>query len=162
MLSREEPAAERVDGGTANGSIHSLATPLVPRCFSVQVPLCGIIRVQSMRASKPIAIVTLILTLGFMVPMLCFAFVADGVATGTTSAPGGCHGHHGPMPQPAHACCYAAHQVPAATPIAPSPAALDSTIRWIAGFENSDGLNSGWATIESNDSSPPPPAILRI
>ena len=39
--------------------------------------------------------------------------------------PGGCHGHRGPMPAPAHMCCYATHQALAAVRIATSPSLLN-------------------------------------
>ena len=62
-------------------------------------------------------------------PSLCFALPAG--------ASPGCHGHHRPAPQPAHSCCYAAQQIPAVVPVAPSPVGLTCINHWSSAPETS-------------------------
>lgn len=81
-----------------------------------------------MRSSRPATFFAIVLTLVFSFSTVCFAFPGGSVEH-ASHAQGGCHGHHRPMrdPSPMHSCCFAAHQVPAATSISAAPASLDPT-----------------------------------
>jgi hypothetical protein len=75
---------------------------------------------------------------------------------------GGCHGHHGPMPKPAHSCCYAEHQAPAAVLTAPVPVATPSVIAWISTSDTDTPQAGAILNVEARDSSPPLFTVLRI
>ena len=102
-----------------------------------------------------IAIVAMALSL--TLPAFCFVWM-PGASLGTNS---GGHGHHGPMPQPAHSCCYAAHQVPA-VPAARTLVGITCVVHWIIVPKLAtpqDGLAS---EIAADNPSPPLLALLRI
>jgi len=91
---------------------------------------------------------------------VCFASSA-----GVAGTPGGCHGHHGPMPMPfpAHSCCFAAHQIPAVGPIAPSQLAFDACEAHVVNSAAVDQSHRAEAaSVSAIDTSPPLSAVLRI
>src|SRR5215831_2685256 len=114
-----------------------------------------------MHNSKPITVLALILILGVWLPLPCFGLLAGGIISAQTTMPGGCHGHRH-MPSPVHRCCYPDHQVPAATPVAPT------TVDVIAFTEHASApvaVQSVQATSlgsGGNDSPPSPALVLRI
>lgn len=110
--------------------------------------------------SRPVAILALILMLTFGLSSVCFAVPAHVLIPVSGDTPGGCHGHHGPMRPPVHSCCNAAHQFPAATPIAPLPAVLDSVGPCVTAPVDTQPRAVGPAA--ANDSSPPSVTVLRI
>jgi len=102
-----------------------------------------------------IAIVTAVVSLAL--PTLCFVW-SPSTSLGTNS---GCHGHHGPMPQPTHSCCYAADQVPA-VPVAPALIGTTCVVHRII-IPNLVAHRDGVASrIAADNPSPPLPAVLRI
>src|SRR5919197_372639 len=76
--------------------------------------------------SRPATFLAIALILLFAFSTVCFASPVWQFGYPASEMPSGCHGNHGPMPSPAHTCCFAAHQVAAATPIAPSSVAPDT------------------------------------
>jgi|SRR5579872_723388 hypothetical protein len=117
-----------------------------------------------MRSSRPATFFAILLTLIFSFSTGCFAFPAASVEQ-VSQAQGGCHGHHGPMPDPSplHTCCFAAHQVPAATSISAAPASLDATadhaISTLSIGEPDPAITTA---AEMLNASPPLIAVLRI
>jgi hypothetical protein len=106
----------------------------------------------------------ILLGLMFGISTMCFASPMSAITPVSSGMPeGGCHGHHGPMPSPAHTCCFAAHQVPAATPIAPPPMAMDAVasdlIYDLLVGESDAGVP---APVSLIGSSPPLTTVLRI
>src|SRR5579872_4170039 len=117
-----------------------------------------------MSRSRPLALFAILLTLMFAISTVCFASPMSAIAPVSSGTPdGGCHGHQGPMPSPAHTCCFAVHQVPAATPIAPPPVALDAVasdlICALLVGESDAGIP---APVSAIGSSPPLTTVLRI
>jgi hypothetical protein len=115
-----------------------------------------------MRSSQLVAVLAIVLMLGFVLPMLCFAFVASGTTAGNANMPSGCHGQEHPMPMPSHSCCYASHQVPQAVPIATTPAPESQVFGVIDISAGPQSHYAAVATVEPLDSSPPSSAVLRI
>jgi len=91
-------------------------------------------------------------------PIVCLALPAT-VSPGPM--PGGCHGHHEPVPLPGHSCCYARPQLPAQMQIAPLLAPVNLIRRDVSQVGDS-GVNVVFNTHVRADSSPPPPSVLRI
>lgn len=118
-----------------------------------------------MRGSGPATFLAIVLTLFFSLSTGCFAFPVGSVGMVGGENPGGCHGHHGPMPQPSpvHRCCFAAHQVPAATSITPSPTSYDAVADYVTSSP-STGKPSAIVTLPFQvlDASPPLTTVLRI
>jgi hypothetical protein len=114
-----------------------------------------------MRNSRLVAIVAVILMLGFALPTLCFALVAGDITAGDSTMPGGCHGQHRPMPMPSHSCCYASHQVPQAVQIAPTPV-QNEVVELIDVPAAGESHRAAIVPHKVPDSSPPVPSILRI
>src|SRR5207245_11296775 len=85
-----------------------------------------------MHSSRPVTILALMLVLTFGLSTACFALHGQLSALTTGQTPGGCHGHHGPMPQPAYSCCYAGPLMPAPVQLASSPVALLTALGSIA------------------------------
>ena len=115
-----------------------------------------------MRSSRLVAIVAVILMLGFTLPSLCFAIVASDVTTSEATMPGACHGQQEPMPMPSHSCCYASHQVPQGVPIASAPVPQAGTAEFIEMPGVREMRSEVAAAVAPLDSSPPLPAVLRI
>lgn len=118
-----------------------------------------------MYGSRSATFLAIVLTFVFSLSTVCFAFPVGSFGQLGGEAPGGCHGNRGPMPMPspAHSCCFAAHQVPAATSIAPSPMSLDAVADHVIGTPSA-GEPDAVITIpvEVLDTSPPLTTVLRI
>ncbi len=109
---------------------------------------------------RPVGIVAILLTVAFAVSPVCLA--SSGSMVGT---PGGCPGNHGPtpMPFPAHSCCFAAHQIPAAGPIALFHAGLDARETDIVNTAAVDQSHHAEAArVPAVDTSPPLSVVLRV
>jgi len=115
-----------------------------------------------MHSSRPVTILALMLVLTFGLSTACFALHGQLSAPTTGQTPGGCHGHHGPMPQPAHSCCYAGQQITAPVQFAPSPVALHTVVGSICGFDTAVSHSGIAPAVQENDSSPPSRSVLRI
>jgi hypothetical protein len=123
------------------------------------VPPCIII-FKGMR-SKSVTIVALILMMGFAQQPVCFALLAGNVSASQMTMSGGCHGHS-PMRSPAHSCCYADHQVPAAAPVAPPSVHIASVVECVSTAMVVQSVNETVFGADTNDSSPPLPLVLRV
>ncbi len=116
-----------------------------------------------MRDSRAGTVFGLMLIMAFTMPMMCFALATATSATADSGAmPGGCHGHHGSMPPPAHACCYVVHQVPMSTPATLPQIALNDIGGWVSTSADSEPQARIAIAIVVSDFSPPLPAVLRI
>lgn len=117
-----------------------------------------------MRGSRPATLLATVLTLVFSLSPVCFAFPATSVEQ-VSQAQGGCHGQRGPMPKPSpmHTCCFAAHQVAAATSIGLAPISLDAAADQALSTQSISELDA-FITIPAQmlNPSPPLPAVLRI
>ena len=113
-----------------------------------------------MRKSGAVTVLALLVVLFAMLPV-CPEHPSS-VAAGTIPVPGGCHGHRGPMPAPAHMCCYATHQALAAVQIATSPVLLNVVLGCVANLDRSRSQQRVPAAARSSDVSPPLTTILRI
>ena len=104
-----------------------------------------------------VKILTTTLLFVVLLPLVCFALPAAAVA----GMPGGCHGHHEPIPTSSHSCCYAPPQPPAQVQIAPTATPRSITIADVVPFmvENARPI---LAVSWNADLSPPPQLILRI
>ena len=91
-------------------------------------------------------------------PIVCLALPAT-ISPGPM--PGGCHGHHEPVPLPSRSCCCARPQLPAQMQIAPLLAPVNLIRRDVSQVGDS-GVNVVFNTHVRADSSPPPPSVLRI
>jgi hypothetical protein len=118
-----------------------------------------------MRGSGPATFLAIVLTLFFSLSTVCFAFPVGSVGQVASENPGGCHSHHGRMPEPspAHTCCFPAHQVPAATSIAPSPISLDAVADYVTSSPSTGRPNAVITIpVQVLDTSPPQTIVLRI
>ena len=114
------------------------------------------------RFVRPVAVFATVLTLAFGLSTLCFASsVRTHSPTPDQENNSGCHGHHGPMPQPGHECCYDAHHTPAATPVATVPLVPGAVLSGIKPLGRTD-LLSELLRGEPNEPSASPPTVLRI
>jgi hypothetical protein len=104
-----------------------------------------------------------IVALGMAVMACCTlpsqCFVLPGSAS---PAPRGCHGHHSPAPQPAHSCCFIAHQYPSATQPAPSMPGLVCVSHSSGNPDRSSYPVAAIQRIFVSDASPPLASVLRI
>ncbi len=114
-----------------------------------------------MRSSRLVASLAVVLMLGFMLPMMCFALVAAD-ATAGDAIPGGCHGQHNPMPMPSHSCCYASHQVPQTVQVVPSPVPQNYVAELIDVPSARNYYTAAAILIAPFDTSPPTADVLRI
>ena len=113
-----------------------------------------------MHCSRTVGIVAILVAVTFAVSPEFFA--SSG---GMVGSPGGCHGHHGPMPLPfpAHNCCFAAHQIPAVGPIAPPQVALDACETDLVNTASvGQAYRARAARVLAANTSPPLIAVLRI
>lgn len=114
--------------------------------------------------SRPATFLAMAVMLSFALSTVCVASPVGPLGQLGGQNPGGCHGHHGPMPEPSpvHSCCFAAHQVPAATSIAPQMS-LDAVADYVASSP-STGKPTGIVTLPFQvlDPSPPLTTVLRI
>jgi len=115
---------------------------------------CGIIRRVVMRNAGPASILALILMLAFFP-----ATMSMPMNSGTT--PGGCHGHHGPMPPPTHSCCDS-HQVPAAVQIARAAVGLNFVAGWLGTADIIRPRTCAVRTMDTPDLCLPLSTVLRI
>ena len=114
-----------------------------------------------MRSSRLVAILTVVLMFGFMLPMLCFALVSSGIVSIDATMPDGCHGEKNPMPAPSHSCCYVSHQVPQAVQITAIPVPHNHVTEIIE-MPVTESQGNVPIEVEPLDTSPPEPAVLRI
>src|SRR5205807_9936102 len=73
-------------------------------------------KIQPMHYSISTRVFATILLVVVGAPIVCLALPAT-ISPGPM--PGGCHGHHEPVPLPSHSCCCARPQLPAQMQIAP-------------------------------------------
>jgi len=92
--------------------------------------------------------------IGCTLPSLCF-IVPPGASHG-------CHGHHNPAPQPAHGCCFIAHQFPSATQPAPSMPGLVCVSHSSGNPDRSSYPVAAIQRVVVDDASPPLASVLRI
>ena len=111
---------------------------------------------------REVTIFVLALMFMFALASPCVAFSVGTSTPGNSgTAPGGCHGHHGPMPKPTHSCCYATQAVPIPVQITRPLAALQ-TLSNIITFNLAATPTDLAVTEYSSDASPPLFSILRI
>jgi len=115
-----------------------------------------------MRSSRLVASLAVILMLGFMLPMMCFALVAADATAGDATMAGGCHGQYNPMPMPSHSCCYASHQVPQTVQMVPSPVPQNYVAELIDVPNARNSYTAAAISIAPLDTSPPTADVLRI
>ncbi len=116
-----------------------------------------------MRGSRPATFGAIVLTLMFALSTACFASPGGSLGQPGAKAPGGCHGHDRPMSSPAHKCCVAAHQLPAATPVATVPISLDAVAgKVISGPSIVEPAVAITIPVPVLDTSPPRMTVLRI
>lgn len=113
-----------------------------------------------MRKSGVVTVLVLSVVLFVMLPVC--PELPSSVAAGTIHVPGGCHGHRGPMPAPAHMCCYATHQALATVPIAASRVLLNVVLGCVSSPNCGRPQQHIPAAPGSSDVSPPLTTILRI
>ena len=100
-----------------------------------------------------------------MVMVICSTLMFLCLALPASASPAtnsGCHGHHGPLPQPAHSCCYAAQQAPAALPVAPSPIGLTWFANRISAIDLGGPRADAVREVVIGSLPLPLPAILRV
>ena len=110
-----------------------------------------------MHKSGAVTVLALLVVLFAMLPVC-----PERVAAGTIHVPGGCHDHRGPMPAPAHLCCYATHQALATVPIAASRVLLNVVLGCVSSPNCGRPQQHIPAAPGSSDGSPPLTTILRI
>lgn len=114
-----------------------------------------------MSGSRPATFFAIVLTFFFALPSVCVGSPIGKIQS-NNNTPGGCHRHR-PGPSPTHTCCFAAYQVGAITPVAPSPVPPDSIIDRVLGAPLAGKPESAlWLALGSLDPSPPLTAVLRI
>jgi len=113
-----------------------------------------------MRKSGVVTVLAPLVVLGALLPVC--PELPSSVAAGTTHTPEGCHGHRGPMPAPAHACCYATHQALATVQVATFPVLLNVVLGCVSNPNRNRSRQHIPAAAYSSDVSPPLSTVLRI
>jgi hypothetical protein len=113
-----------------------------------------------MRSSRAVTILALVLTITFVLPIVCLAVPSRTPVT--MSIPEGCHGNQSPIPAPTtHNCCYATHQAPLAVQTGPSPIAVNVLAIRSTTFD-SVTFQTEMSLPVRPEASPPLLAVLRI
>ena len=127
--------------------------------ISVGIVACGIIGQDTVRTSRPFAVLLLLLLVATALPALCVANSVRSACAGADEMPAGSHRDHCPAPQP-RACCQVDHATPMTVPVA----RLAVELAFVSAVSDGhDGLIHLIAhSVTANEFSPPPPTILRI
>lgn len=115
-------------------------------------------RMQHIR-QPAVAILTTALLLVFVMPLFCLAQPMGMAVLGST--PGGCHGHHRPMPLPTHRCCYAKPQLSAQVRLVSLQAVLNVVLGRVERIPSDRPLRGNSEPTHA-DLSPPLSSVLRI
>jgi hypothetical protein len=115
-----------------------------------------------MRITRTLAVLTLSLVVGWMLPALCLALPSNAV-TGSGSMHGGCHDHSAPAHCPIHSCCYSQHPQPAAVKAtAPPRVALSAAPGSIVVHDPVQSANRFIPKVNIKDSSLLLSTVLRV
>ena len=115
-----------------------------------------------MHRSRPAAFLALVVTFIFAVSTVCLAPPIGSFGSLSGANPGGCHGHHGPTPEPAHNCCFSGHQIPTTTSIGPSPVSLNAVTGHVASTSSMGNPALTPVPVQTQATSPPLTTVLRI
>lgn len=111
---------------------------------------------NNVQASRTATVAAMLLTLVLIMPAVCLALPSFG-----GSLPGSCHGHHAPVPNQSHRCCYAKAQAPTTALTVQGPA-LDRLASDVDRVGPPSGVSATISAFTQQIAFSPPTFVLRV